>query len=70
VGILGSIAEVMKGLKHKKPMPRVCPVCTSPKIRLSSRFDAWLMPATYICPDCGYKGPIVMELERNEEEGA
>lgn len=51
----------------------MCPVCHSPKIKLSSIFDGWLTPEVYICMDCGYKGPIVLEIEvtknaRNHEK--
>jgi len=28
----------------------------------------WLFPEQYICPQCGYKGPIVLELEEQKEE--
>jgi hypothetical protein len=28
----------------------------------------WLFPEQYICPDCGYKGPIVLELVKEEGE--
>ena len=66
--VLGAISNLIKSLKHRKPAPIVCPVCGSAKIKLSSRFDAWLMPTVYICLDCGYRGPIVMELEKNKDE--
>lgn len=66
MNVLGVISDLIKNLKHRKPAPRVCPACGSPRIRLSSRFDAWLMPTVYVCLDCGYKGPIVMELEKTE----
>jgi hypothetical protein len=35
---------------------------------LSSRFDVWLFPEQYICENCGYKGPIVLELVKEEKE--
>jgi len=28
----------------------------------------WLFPEQYICADCGYKGPIVLELVKEEKE--
>jgi len=28
--------------------------------------DVWLTPKKYFCADCGYVGPIVMEIERKE----
>jgi hypothetical protein len=28
--------------------------------------DYWLTPRKYICRKCGYSGPIVMEIEKEE----
>jgi len=47
----------------------VCPKCGSPNIHLSSRFDAWLTPELYVCDECGYKGPVVLELEIEKGQG-
>jgi len=63
VGTLRDLREVLGGLRRRGRNLRLCPVCGSPKIRLSSRFDVWLTPEQYVCEDCGYRGPIVMEVE-------
>jgi len=71
MGTLKNLREILKGLKHKelgKPTPKFCPKCGSPKIKFSSSFDAYprmygITPGQYICENCGYKGPIAMELE-------
>jgi len=68
MGVLRNLREVVKKLQHKPPKPKLCPRCGSPKLRLSSRFDIWLLPEQYVCLNCGYKGPIVMELEEEKEE--
>ena len=65
---LGDLREVFKTIKHRKPCGIYCPRCANPKIRLSSSLDVWLTPKKYVCDDCGYVGPIVMELEETEEE--
>jgi len=54
--------------KPRKPSDRmiICPRCGSTHISLSSKMDAWLTPKRYFCADCGYVGPIVMEIEREE----
>lgn len=62
-----ALREVFGSLKWGRPAIVVCPVCRSSKIRLSSRFDVWLMPAQYVCETCGYKGPLVMEIEKQEQ---
>jgi len=71
MGTLKNLREILKGLKRKKlgkPTPKFCPRCGSPKIKLSSSFDTYprmygITPTQYICENCGYKGPIAMELE-------
>lgn len=35
-------------------------------MHLSSSLDYWLTPKKYVCENCGYVGPIVMELEKEE----
>jgi hypothetical protein len=68
LGLLKNMREVVRSFKHDGPSPKLCPRCTSPKLRLSSRFDMWLFPEQYICENCGYKGPIVLELVKEEEK--
>jgi len=33
-----------------------------------SSFDLWLTPQKYVCTECGYIGPIILELEKEKEE--
>jgi len=63
---LEDLREVFKTLKRRKPSKIYCPRCGSPRIHLSSSLDYWLTPKKYVCDECGYKGPIVMELEKEE----
>lgn len=72
LGILKDLREVLGGLKRRKSALKLCPVCGSSKIRLSSSFDTYprmygLTPGQYVCESCGYKGPIVMEVEKEGE---
>ena len=62
------IRRVFKNVKRRKPTQIFCPRCASPKIHLFSSLDLWLTPQSYLCDDCGYRGVIVMELEKEEEE--
>jgi len=57
------LREVLKGIKHRKPGKKYCPRCGSQKLKLSSSLDFWLTPAQYVCQECGYKGPLIMELD-------
>jgi len=68
MGILRNIREVVGNLKHDRPTPKLCPRCGNPRLRLSSRFDIWLFPEQYVCEQCGYKGPITLELEKEEAD--
>ena len=65
---LDGVREVFKSIKHGKAGPIYCPRCCSPKIKLSSSLSYWLTPKQYICEECGYYGPVVMELEEDKEE--
>jgi len=66
MGLLQNLREVFRTLKHRRPSKIYCPRCGSPKIHLSSSLDYWLTPKKYFCENCGYTGPIVMELEKEE----
>ena len=77
MGILADFREVLKGLKHKKrgePTINLCPKCGSEKILLTNSLGTYpglygIAPRQYVCPECGYKGPIVMEQTKKEETG-
>jgi hypothetical protein len=65
-------ARVLKSIKHKKSAMIFCPRCASPDIKSTAGFggiNMWLTPPKYFCKKCGYVGPIVMELEKEEESG-
>jgi predicted RNA-binding Zn-ribbon protein involved in translation (DUF1610 family) len=76
MGILTDFREVVIGLKHKKlsePSAKLCPKCGSPKIMVSSGFDVYprlygITPGLYICAECGYNGPVVMEQTKEETD--
>jgi len=67
VGILKNLNEILRSMKRRKQTIKLCPRCGSPKLKLSSSFDIWLTPEQYVCKNCGYKGPIIMEIEEKEE---
>ncbi|PCN50806.1 hypothetical protein B6U99_02580 [Candidatus Geothermarchaeota archaeon ex4572_27] len=54
----------------KRPVVRLCPVCHSRNIERASALSGWLTPDEYICLDCGYRGPVVLEVELVEDEGS
>jgi len=64
--LLQDIKEVLKTLSRSRPTKIYCPRCGSPEIHLSSSLDYWLTPKKYMCQNCGYVGPIIMEVEKEE----
>lgn len=67
---LGGIRDILKNTKRRKPTQIFCPRCCSPKIELAKSIgslEIWLTPKEYYCPECGYHGIIVMELEPEEQ---
>jgi uncharacterized Zn finger protein len=65
---LDDVREVFKSIRHRNPTQIYCPRCCSPKIKLTSGLSYFLTPKQYYCEECGYVGPIVMELEKDEKE--
>ena len=76
MGKLSDFREVIKGLKHEKPaeaITKLCPKCASPKISIDSSSGTYpklygITPSKYVCSNCGYKGPIVLEQTKEEAE--
>jgi predicted RNA-binding Zn-ribbon protein involved in translation (DUF1610 family) len=64
--LLQNIHEVLKTIKRRKPSKIYCPRCGSPSIHVSSSTD-WITTTRYLCDECGYLGPLFMELEKEEE---
>jgi hypothetical protein len=64
---LGGFRDIFSNTKRRRPTQLFCPRCCSAKIRLNSSLDVWLTPKQYYCPDCGYHGILVMELEPTDE---
>jgi hypothetical protein len=64
---LGGFRDIFSNTKRRKPTQLFCPRCASAKIQLNSSLDVWLTPKSYYCPDCGYHGILVMEMEPVDE---
>ncbi len=70
MGLLRNLREVVGSLKHHKSYAKLCPRCGSPQLKLSSRFDIWLLPEQYLCGNCGYRGPIILEMDEEETDSS
>jgi len=66
MNMLKSIREIFKTIKFRKPAKKYCPRCGSPRIHLSSSLDYGITPKKYVCENCGYRGPLVMEIEKED----
>ena len=62
---LKDLKDTLKLLKHSKPKPVFCPKCRSSNISSEALYG--VLPSLYTCKDCGYNGPIVLELDEAEE---
>jgi predicted RNA-binding Zn-ribbon protein involved in translation (DUF1610 family) len=63
---MNRFVEVLKELKRHRGSAIACPQCRSLNIYKSSGMDGWLLPPLYLCPDCGYSGRVVVELQGRE----
>lgn len=65
---LKNLKDTLKLLKHSKPKPIFCPKCNSSNITSEALYG--VLPSMYTCKNCGYNGPVVLELEENEESNS
>lgn len=67
---IDDFCEVISNLRHRKASQTLtlCPRCGSPKITLSNSLDLFLTPRNYLCQECGYIGPILLELEKEQKQ--
>ncbi|MEM3088706.1 MAG: hypothetical protein QXP20_06300 [Candidatus Bathyarchaeia archaeon] len=67
MGFLRDLLNVLRKMKRSSSFQFACPRCNSQKIHISSKFDVWLTPEQYVCENCGYMGPIVLQLEKDKQ---
>lgn len=66
--LLRRLVRVFKSRGVSKTL-KLCPVCNSLNIRLATKYSGWLTPETYVCDECGYSGPIYLEIDLNSSLG-
>jgi len=64
--LLQDFHDVFRMLKRRSPSQIYCPRCGSPEIKVANGFVFGISPRRYLCAKCGYSGPVVMELEKEE----
>lgn len=63
---LKDLRETLKQIRFRRPQPKFCPVCKSHRIYPVSTFG--IFPTTYICKDCGYKGVLTLEIDKEADD--
>ena len=58
---LKGLSDKLFKVRHRTPSPVFCPKCGSHKIKLKESYG--ILPRVYRCSECGYEGPLVLELE-------
>ena len=56
--------ETLKQARHQMPRPKFCPKCRGHNIYPNPTMG--ILPTTYRCRDCGYEGPLVLEIDPDE----
>ena len=63
---LRGLRETLRDLRYRKPQPKFCPMCKSHDIFPFSILG--ILPTTYVCRECGYKGILTVELEPEQRK--
>ena len=63
--VLKGLLETLRNLKYRAPQPKFCPVCKSHEIYSESTMG--ILPTVYRCKQCEYAGPLVLEIEPEDE---
>jgi hypothetical protein len=66
LGAFQDMRNVFRSLKRRRATRSIAHF-VGPKLAGGS--DFWLFPGKHVCLDCGYKGPIVMEMVEESEKG-
>ena len=74
-----NFGEIRKMIRRENPSQsviRVCPICLKSTLSIQPSFLTFIVPSTYSCSNCDYKGPIFAEVPVedyiqliNEKEG-
>ncbi|MBI4176498.1 MAG: hypothetical protein HY518_04785 [Candidatus Aenigmarchaeota archaeon] len=49
-------------------MWKVCAVCGSGDVTFANTASGWLAGQEYMCKNCGYVGPLLIEVDSEEKE--
>ena len=58
---LKGLSDKLFKIRHRAPRPVFCPKCGGHKMKLKEGYG--ILPYMYRCTECGYEGPLVLEIE-------
>ena len=47
---------------------RICPKCRKPRLKSMMNVSGWLAPPLFECLNCGYVGPIFLEIDSDNND--
>ena len=53
---------MMRRKSNSENIIRVCPICLQNSLSIEPSFLTFIVPSTYSCSNCHYKGPIFAEV--------
>ena len=66
MALIKGMVDALKSARYRAPEPVFCPQCRSYKVKLKESYG--ILPRVYHCENCGYEGPLILELEPEEED--
>ena len=66
MALIKGLVDALKNARYRAPEPVFCPQCRSHKVKLKESYG--ILPRAYHCENCGYEGPLILELEPEEED--
>jgi len=61
---LKGLSDKLFKIRHRAPKPVFCPKCGSHKMKVKESYG--ILPHMYTCTECGYEGPLFLEIEEEE----
>jgi len=58
------LLEVLRSIRRGGKTLLACPKCGATVQRSRTPLEGWILPARYICPNCGYAGFLAIEAEQ------
>lgn len=58
---LKGLSDKLFEIRHRAPKPVFCPKCGSHKMKVKESYG--ILPHMYTCTECGYEGPLFLEIE-------